>query len=268
MDIIVNGKNISVKENTTIYEIKEQFKEDSDIAILNGFQVTKDCILNKNDNVVLIKKGEIPDKDELESLMVSRHTPTVHKKVKRACVGIAGLGGLGANVAISLARIGIGKLILVDFDIVEPSNLNRQQYFIKHLGMHKTEALKQIIEDINPYINIEIHNEYITSENILDLFEEAEIIVEAFDNPKCKAELVNTVLSSKNNKVVVSASGMAGYFSNNTIKTSKINERFYIVGDRTNEAKIGCGLMAPRVAIAANHQANMVLRIIMGEKDV
>lgn len=267
MKLFVNEKLINVNEKTTLYEIKDIYKKDADITILNGFPTKENAIIKDEDSVVLIKRGEVPKKEELESLLVSRHTPRVHSKIKNASVGIAGLGGLGSNVAISLARLGVGRLVLVDFDVVEPSNLNRQQYLMKNLGMNKTDAMSRIISEINPFIKVECINEYITEENTLEIFKDVDIVVEAFDNPECKADLVNVILSEGKDKIVVASSGMAGYFSSNLIKSRKVNERFYLVGDETNEAKVGSGLMAPRVAIAANHQANTVLRIIMGEDE-
>lgn len=203
--------------------------------------------------------------EEYEQMLIERHTLKVHKKVKNAKVGIAGLGGLGSNVAVSLARTGIGHLLLVDFDVVEPSNLNRQQYFTKHLWMKKTDALKQILKDINPFITIETMDSYIDESNVCDLFNDVDIIVEAFDNPISKAVLVNTLLEKKIKKPIVAASGVGGYGSSNQIKTRRIFKKLYLVGDdiEGNEA-----LMAPRVAIAANHQANMVLRLILDEYEV
>lgn len=214
------------------------------------------------------KKAQIPSQEEFEAQLVARHTPGVHAKVKNAVVGIAGLGGLGSNVAVSLARLGIGKLILADFDRVEASNLNRQQYFTRHIGIKKTKALKELIKEINPFVEIETRDIFLDKDNVLDCFKEVEIIVEAFDNPESKATLVNTVLTKDKEKIIVAASGMAGYFSNNTIKTKRIRDNFYLIGDGVSEVVDGCGLMAPRVAIAANHQANTVLRIILGERDV
>ncbi|AZR73198.1 thiamine biosynthesis protein ThiF [Anoxybacter fermentans] len=268
MNIFVNERNFTIKEGTTAFEVRDMVKKDADIVVLNGFIIREDMILKENDKLTLIKRGEIPDKNELEALLIARHTPGVHEKVKKAYIGIAGLGGLGSNVAISLARIGIGRLLLVDFDVVEPSNLNRQQYFIKHIGMLKTEAMKDIISQINPFVKVDIKNAYLDENNISDIFSKVDIIVEAFDNPHSKATLVNTVLNKMPGKIIVAASGMAGYFSNNTIVTRKIKNNFYLVGDGISEAKPGCGLMAPRVCIAANHQANTVLRLIMGEKGV
>lgn len=268
MRVSINEKSFCVKEDSTLFEIRNRFKKDADVVILNGFAIEKDEVLKENDKVVLIKKGEIPSEEELEHLLVSRHTPKVYDKLKKEAVGIAGLGGLGSNVAASLSRIGIGKLVLVDFDVVEPSNLNRQQYLIKHLGMKKTEAMKEMILEINPFVKVEIKDKYITEDNVLDIFKNVDIIVEAFDSAKCKASLVSEILTKTKDKVIVAASGMAGYFSSNTIKTKKISNRFYLIGDEINEAKEGSGLMAPRVSIAANHQANMILRLIMEQKEI
>ncbi|SKC81840.1 sulfur carrier protein ThiS adenylyltransferase ThiF [Maledivibacter halophilus] len=268
MEIFLNEKLIIVDNKATAFSIKESYRPNADIVIHNGFIISEDIPLKKQDRISLIKKGEIPSYEELEALMISRHTPGVHEKIKKARVGIAGLGGLGSNASISLARIGIGYLKLIDFDIVEPSNLNRQQYFIKHLGMKKTEAMKDLISKINPFVKIETKDTYIDENNVEEIFSDVDIIVEAFDNPRSKAKLINIVLQKMPEKKIVAASGLAGYFSSNTIATKKIRENFYLIGDDVSEAKPGCGLMSPRVAIAANHQANTVLRIIMGEKDV
>lgn len=268
MNIFVNEKLLKVNQGEKAFSIRDKIKNDADIVILNGFILKEDVELSEKDRLSLIKRGEIPREDEIEGLLVSRHSPGVHEKLKKATVAIAGLGGLGSNVAVSLARVGVGRLILVDFDVVEPSNLNRQQYFIKHIGMKKTEALRKLLEDINPFIKVETKDEYIDKTNIEEIFKDAEIIVEAFDNPSCKAELVTTILTMMKEKYIVAASGMAGYFSNNTITTKKMGEKFYLIGDDLSEAKVGCGLMAPRVAIAANHQANTVMRIILGEIDL
>ncbi|SMB87320.1 sulfur carrier protein ThiS adenylyltransferase [Desulfonispora thiosulfatigenes DSM 11270] len=268
MKVYVNENPKEIKEGTSLFELKDIVKKDTNIIVLNGAPITKDRILNQDDRITFIKKGQIPSKEELEALLVARHTPGVHAKVKKSIVGIAGLGGLGSNVAISLARLGIGKLILVDFDRVEPSNLNRQQYFTRHIGMMKTKALEELIKEINPFVKIETKDIFLDQDNLIDCFKEVEIIVEALDNPESKANLVNTVLTKDKEKIIVAASGMAGYFSNNTIKTKKIRDNFYLIGDDFSEVQMGCGLMAPRVAIAANHQANTVLRIILGETEV
>jgi sulfur carrier protein ThiS adenylyltransferase len=266
MLIEINGKAIEESESMSLLDIKDKYKKDADIVILNGFPTKVNSTLSLGDTISLIKYKEIPKEDELECLLTSRHTPGVHEKVKDSIVAIAGLGGLGSNVAISLARLGIGGLRLVDFDVVEPSNLNRQQYFIKNIGQKKTEALSEIIRDINPYVKTESFDVFVNEKNVVDLFDGVDVIVEAFDNPKTKSMFVNKVLSELDIPIVA-ASGLAGFYSSNTIVTKKIRKNFYMVGDMVSGTKPGSGLMAPRAAIAANHQANQVLRIILGEFD-
>lgn len=268
MNIRVNDKKKKINNEMTLFEVRELFKPEADIIICNGYPIKEDIKINDNDEIFLIKRGKVPSKEDFEYTLVSRHTPGVHEKVKKSVVGIAGLGGLGSNVAIMLARLGIGKLKLIDFDVVEPSNLNRQQYFIKHLGMKKTEAMKEILKDINPFVEVEVINIFLDENNIKEIFLDVDIIVEAFDVPTSKATLVNTVLHYMPEHFIVAASGLAGYYSNNTIKTKKISNKFYLIGDNESGAKAGCGLMAPRATLAAAHQANTVLRIIMGEYDV
>lgn len=267
MIIVVNGKKMALAFQTA-FEVREQIGNKTDIVILNGFQINKDCNLSDNDSLTIIRKGTMPKQEELESMMMARHTPDVHKKVKAGKVAIAGLGGLGSNIAVMLARIGVGQLLLVDFDIVEPSNLNRQSYTISHLGMPKTMALTKQIEEINPFINLKPQNVKVTEGNILELFNGYDIICEAFDQPEVKSMLVNEALSQLPDIKIVSASGMAGYDSSNLIQTVRPMKRLYVCGDMENGAEIGRGLMAPRVQICAGHQANMVLRLLLGIEDI
>jgi len=189
-------------------------------------------------------------------------------KIKNAKIGIAGLGGLGSNIAVSLARIGVGKLLLVDFDVVEFSNLNRQYYFLKHIGMYKADALEEVIRNINPEISLEIKKIKINEENVVELFEDVDILVEALDKPEEKAMLVNTFLKNFKDKKIVAASGISGYSSSNLIKTEKVLDNLYISGDGEFNCDTKDLFLAPRVAIVANHQANMVLRLILGEEEV
>lgn len=259
MKILVNERTVELDEGCSLHEVWKQEKPDADVLIYNGAVASDDAVLQEGDTVNLIKRGEIPPAEELEALMVSRHTPGVHERVKAATVGIAGLGGLGSSVAVALARLGIGKLILADFDVVEPSNLNRQQYFIDQLGMTKAEALEANLRRINPYVEYETHAVRITPDNIPDLFGEVDVMVEAFDRPDQKAMLMQHFSGAP----LVAASGMAGYGPGETIGVRKMGERIYVVGDLETGARPGCGLMAPRVGICANMQANVVLRLLL-----
>lgn len=265
MKIYVNEKQNEIEEGKTAYDVRDSYNKGHDIVILNGYPIKEDILLREDDRLTLIKRGEVPSLEEIESLLIARHTPNVHNKLKKGRVAILGLGGLGSNIAISLSRIGVYELILADYDVVEPSNLNRQQYFIEDIGMLKTEALKKHIKRINPMVRIISHNIIVTKENMYK-FNEADIIIEAFDNPSCKAEICNHVLTKMEDKYLIASSGMAGYYDSNIIKTKKIRDKFYICGDFVNEAKIGEGLMAPRVAICANHMANLAAKILIENK--
>jgi len=264
--IKINEKENSVPSNTTLLKLKNQFKPHADLIIYNGFPVDSDRPLKEGDEIVLIKKGETPSPEEFECLMMARHTPGIHQKIKKSVVGIAGLGGLGSAIAIALARVGVGGLILVDFDVVEPSNLNRQQYFVHQIGMPKVEALQKNIVLINPYVKVRTCQEKIDRNNAERIFKEAEVVVEAFDRAEEKAMLINTVSERMPDKYIVAASGVAGYGENNEIETVRFSSKIFIVGDQATAARPGMGLMAPRVGIAAHHQANTVLRILLGEE--
>lgn len=267
MNITLNGKQIETT-CTTIYELCDGAEEKKDVVIINGYQTSENCKLSDNDTVVLIKKGSIPCESELESMMAARHTPQVHSRMKKGKVAIAGLGGLGSNIAVMLARTGVGNILLVDYDIVEPSNLNRQSYYISHLGQYKTDALQQQIREINPFINVITKTVRVDENNVIELFSGVDVICEAFDKPDAKAMLVNTALEKLKGVKIVAASGMAGYESSNLIKTERKMKNLYVCGDFQNEAKIGFGLMAPRVQICAGHQANMILRLLLGIENI
>ena len=199
---------------------------------------------------------------ELENTIYARNVPGIHEIMKNGKVAIAGLGGLGSNIAVMLARIGVGKLLLVDYDIVEPSNLNRQHYDITHLRMLKTDALKSQIDKINPFIETETCAIKVTEDNALEVFKDYPIVCEAFDSPQYKAILVNALLE-KGGVKIVAASGMAGYDSANKIRTRHVFANLYVCGDLEPTSQEGVGFMAPRVGICAGHQANMVLRLLL-----
>ncbi|MDR3222110.1 MAG: sulfur carrier protein ThiS adenylyltransferase ThiF [Methanobrevibacter sp.] len=267
--VSLNGKKIEIN-HSFLFQLADEFIEENSysiedyVLILNGFQVSDDFKLNPDDNVVIIKKGAMVNEEEFESMVSARSSPGVYNTLKNSKVAIAGLGGLGSNIAIMLSRIGVGNLLLVDFDIVEPSNLNRQQYLIKDLGKYKTDALKDTITQINPFINVETATIKINQDNVEKLFKEYEIVCEAFDKADQKAILINNLSLKLPNVKIVSASGLAGFESSNLIQTKKLMDNIYVCGDLENEAKPFNGLMAPRVTVCAAHQANMVLRLLLG----
>ena len=204
----------------------------------------------------------IPTKEEWNKALAERHGEKLQMKVSSATVAICGLGGLGSGIAVLLARAGIGKLILIDFDRVDITNLHRQQYKVNQIGMSKTRALKENLLEIAPYIELETYTVPIIEENATELLKDADIICEAFDNAECKAMLTNFVLETMPDKYLVAASGMAGMGRTNAIQTRRVSERFYLCGDEASDvAEVG-SLVASRVMICAAHQAHTVLRIL------
>lgn len=204
---------------------------------------------------------------EWYSTLEKRHGADLQRKFSSACVAVCGLGGLGSNVAVSLARSGVGTLLLIDFDKVDMSNLHRQQYAVSQLGMCKTDAMKQTLAEIAPYCNVVTHTVKLKGDN-LSLIADCDVVCECFDNTEYKAMLVNGVSEYYPEKYIVAASGMSGLHTGNTIQTKKFGKRLYICGDGTSDVADDGTLFAPRVMLCAAHQANTVLRIIAGEFDV
>lgn len=265
IDITLNEHRLSIPSSMTLFALREEHLPEADVVVVNGAPVRENGPLHAGDEVVLIERGRVPSEEELEALMASRHTPGVHRKIKAATVGIAGLGGLGSAIAIALARTGVGRLILVDFDVVEPSNLNRQQYFVDQLGKAKTDALVENLSRINPYVQLEPHTLRLTRENVPEVFKDVDVLVEAFDVADQKAMLLESFAAALPGRPIVMATGLAGHMPSNTILTRKMGGGLVIVGDLVTAAQPGTGLMAPRVGVAAHHQANAVLRILLGE---
>lgn len=209
----------------------------------------------------------IPSREEIRASLAGRHGKEVQEKLEAAEVAICGLGGLGSAIAIALSRAGVGTLHLIDFDRVDLSNINRQQYSLDETGMKKTDAMEKEIRRYSPYCNIKKTFVKLTEENVQEVLKSDKIICEAFDGAEEKAMLTNAVLEKLKGSILVGASGMAGHGSSNGIVTKKVMKNYYICGDGVSEISEGNGLMAPRVMICAAHQANMVIRIILGEEE-
>lgn len=257
--IKINSITKDINSNT-LCELRQELNiKDGVITIYKGFATQEDHELNDGDSVIFINKGQLPPPECLKEMMAARNSPEVNVALDSAKVGIAGLGGLGSSVAIALARVGVSYLKLVDFDTVDPSNLNRQQYFISDIGKFKTQALADIIAKINPFVSVEIQTIKLDESNVNQIFENCDIVAECFDNPHAKAMLINHL----KNKTIVAASGMAGFGRSDEIKTIQMAKNLYICGDLKSAASIGNGLMAPRVGICAMHQANQILDILI-----
>lgn len=264
MVVQLHERPIEVAPGTTLHQFRDAVKPGADVVVLNGAVVTADSPLQAGDSVHFIRRGEAPSPADMEALLTARHTPGVHERVRQGVVGIAGLGGLGSTVAVALARTGVGKLVLADFDVVEPSNLNRQQYSVAQIGMYKAEALREVLRQANPYVEVTANVVRLDESNLLQVFAGVHVLVEAFDTAAAKTMLVKTFRKLRPEVPLITASGLAGYGPANRIRTRRVLANLYLVGDEETAARPGMGLMAPRVGIAAAHQANAVLRLLLG----
>ena len=209
----------------------------------------------------------IPSREVMREALNIRHGEELQNKISAARVAVCGLGGLGSNIAIALARAGVGHLHLIDFDRVDLTNLNRQQYAVGQLGQYKTDALRETLSLVSPYCDVTCDTIQVTEETLPDLLKTEDYICEAFDRAEAKAMLVSGVLEHFPEKYLVAASGLAGLGSANTIQTRRVSRRFYLCGDGTSDSSVGLGLVASRVLVCAAHEANMILRLIAGERE-
>ena len=209
----------------------------------------------------------IPSREVMREALNIRHGEELQDKISAARVAVCGLGGLGSNIAIALARAGVGHLHLIDFDRVDLTNLDRQQYAVGQLGQYKTDALRETLSLVSPYCDVTCDTVRVTEENLPDLLRNEDYICEAFDRAEAKAMLVSGVLEHFPEKYLVAASGLAGLGSANTIQTRRVSQRFYLCGDGTSDSSVGLGLVASRVLVCAAHEANMILRLIAGETE-
>jgi sulfur carrier protein ThiS adenylyltransferase len=186
----------------------------------------------------------------------------IKSELKHFSVGIAGCGGLGSNCAAALARVGVGKLIICDFDIIVESNLNRQYYFFDQIGLKKALTLKKNINHINPDVEVIAVDVKLEPANISQLFCNCDVIVEAFDRADMKKMIIETVLTEMPEKPIISGIGMAGWGESNSIRMKQVG-KLYICGDGISEATEDNPPLAPRVGITANMQANTVLELLL-----
>lgn len=209
----------------------------------------------------------VPSREVMREALNIRHGEDLQNKISAARVAVCGLGGLGSNIAIALARAGVGHLHLIDFDRVDLTNLNRQQYAVGQLGQYKTDALRETLSLVSPYCDVTCDTIQVTEENLPNLLKTEDYICEAFDRAEAKAMLVSGVLEHFPEKYLVAGSGLAGLGSANTIQTRRVSQRFYLCGDGTSDSSVGLGLVASRVLVCAAHEANMILRLIAGERE-
>lgn len=211
------------------------------------------------------RNGAALSREEWLSALAERHGAARQERFSKGRVAICGLGGLGSRVAELLTRAGVGYLRLLDFDRLEPTNLNRQWYFMEQLGMYKAEALAENLRRITPYVELDVHVVRITEENFSSLLTDVDVIVEAFDTADCKAMLVNGVREKLPHCPLVAASGMAGFASANSMRVRRLSDNFYLCGDGRSDVHAGDGLYGARVNICSAQEALVVLQLLAGE---
>lgn len=199
------------------------------------------------------------------SRLFERNVPGITEILAKKTVAIAGLGGLGSNAAVSLARCGIGRLIIADCDKVELSNLNRQAYFLGDVGKTKTEALAEHLKNINPDLKLECYSIFLTKDNIKGLFGEADLLIEAFDLAESKAWLIESWCTLFPNKPIICASGLAGYGDTESLKVQK-SGNIIMCGDGISDMSMG--LTCSRVVMVANMQVNEAIEILIKSNGV
>lgn len=201
--------------------------------------------------------------NERKASIFERNVPGTTDKLQKATVGIAGCGGLGSNAAVALARAGVGKLILVDPDSVELSNLNRQHFFQPDIGRVKVEALADHLKAINPEIELVLHKLELTPENAPEIFEEADLLIEAFDRAESKRWLIETWCRAFPDRPIVCGSGLSGLGKTNALKVHSAGH-IHCCGDE--ESDMSMGLCAARVGTVANMEANVAIELLLAMK--
>lgn len=193
--------------------------------------------------------------------------PALRARLASSHVAIIGCGGLGSNAALMLVRSGVGHLTLIDFDVIEESNLNRQMFFRDQLGEPKVEAIADTLRRVNPGVELALVQECMTSENLIGYVGDAHVVIEAVDRADVKAMIANVLCAHAPELPLVSASGLAGIAPANEIVTERVGEHFYLVGDLHSDVRDGLPLLASRVMIAAAHQAHAAIRILLGHPE-
>lgn len=201
--------------------------------------------------------------NHLENELIQQFGKNNFKKIQSTRVGIAGAGGLGSNCAFNLTRLGFKYFRIIDFDKIEYSNLNRQFFFYNQVGMRKIDALKENLILINPAVNVEVIDITLTYDNLKEIFDDCDVVVEAFDKANCKKMIIETFLNS--DKLLVSASGLAGFGNSDDIVTNKIKDNFYIIGDLVSGVNEHTPPLSPRVNITAAKQADIIVDYVINK---
>ncbi len=199
--------------------------------------------------------------DALRDNLIAKLGRETFARVQETRIGIAGAGGLGSNCAANLVRIGFRRLTIIDFDTVDPSNLDRQFFFADQVGMHKVEALAQNLLRINPDLDLSVHLRRLGKSMFAQAFTGCGIVAECLDTAECKSALVSELLPL--GKLLVAVSGLGGFGSSDEIRVHVLRENLVVIGDLRSDIATKPAL-SPRVAIAAAKQADVILSHVSG----
>jgi len=201
----------------------------------------------------------------LKTSIFSSNPPGITEILSQKKAFIAGAGGLGSNLAIMLARAGIGTLIICDFDIVLESNLNRQAYFLNQINKAKVDSLKDNISNINPFCNVITIREKLNSTNFSKFIpQNINIAFECFDDSLAKSEIFTYFRKNMTSIPLIVVSGLAGIGPAKDIKIKKLHNNIWLIGDEKSEVNQSTGTISTRVMIAASLQAHAGIRILLG----
>lgn len=258
MHLFVNGKYVECGDRTAL-SLRDSFAPGCEIIFINRNKVSGDVVLEENDRITF---ANVPSENSsIANLITERCPGSLRECVNGITVGIAGCGGLGSNIAIQLARTGVTKMIIADYDSVELSNLNRQQFSLEHLGMLKTDALEAVIARINPDVIIRKHPIRVTRSNIRELFVDCDVVCEAMDDPVEKAKFLNGFLEIFPEKDIVCGIGMGGFGNMAAMTQRRLSEHITVCGDGCTGSENG--LTAPRVSVCASLMADAVFQYIL-----
>jgi sulfur carrier protein ThiS adenylyltransferase len=193
----------------------------------------------------------------------ARNVPGSTAILQQRTVAVAGCGGLGSNAAVALTRAGIGHLILIDHDVVEASNLNRQHYFLDDVGRLKAEALAAHLRRIQPAIDLDLRTRKLEPADVAGLGA-ADLLIEAFDRAEAKRWLLEAWCAAFPGRWVISASGLSGIGRTEEVQVRR-SGHIIMCGDFASD--MSEGLCAARVALVAAMQANLAVECLVGDHD-
>ncbi|MCQ2079859.1 MAG: sulfur carrier protein ThiS adenylyltransferase ThiF [archaeon] len=264
MKVTLNGKTQNITQRT-LNQLFTSLYPDCDVAVIDGREARGHVVLKEN---MVIYVGRSPSgKGDLGEALTARNPAGTRDALKGATVGIAGAGGLGSNIAMMLARAGIGGITVADFDSIDLSNLNRQNFTVHDRGHLKVEALERHLLEVSPSIRVKTFPERLEPSSIPKVFSGCDVIVEAFDDAEAKAMILDTVADRMPDIPLVCGSGMAGMTDPSDMVTRRLSDRIYVCGD--GRSTMDEGLLSTRVTICAGLMANKVLQLLThSEQDV